>query len=443
MAKIFYARVDENWRREQKYVFLSEKQSGGNVEWQELQPNERQTWLTEGIQEDFDQFLPMGSKEAKNAEHSKSKAIFKTYSYGVLTARDRWAYSFSREELESQMARLIDRYNSDLNNWERNGQGGDPHDFLLQHNPQIKWTRRLFKAIKSHLSLRIEEKSFRNALYRPFTKQHLYFNKTLNEEIYETPSIFPTPASEKENQIIWLKVGSEWPMFALLANVLPDALPQGGSQSFPYYIYNEDGTNRRENITDWALEQFRQHYHDTTITKWDIFHYVYAVLHHPVYRTRYAANLKRELPRIPFAPDFHAFAQTGARLAELHVNYERQPEYALEKIENPNARLDWRVEKMKLSKDKRRIAYNNFLTLDGVPAEVFEYRLGNRSALEWVIDQYQVTTDKRSGIVNDPNRADDPQYIVRLIGQVITVSLETMKVVRGLPDLGIEEVKQE
>jgi len=124
-------------------------------------------------------------------------------------------------------------------------------------------------------------------------------------------------------------------------------------------------------------------------------------------------------------------------LAELHVNYEQQPEYPLEKIENPNAQLDWRIEKMKLSKDKRRIVYNDFLTLDGVPAEAFEYRLGNRSALEWVIDQYQVTTDKRSGIVNDP------QYIVRLIGQVITVSLETMKVVRGLPDLGIEEVKQE
>ncbi len=124
-------------------------------------------------------------------------------------------------------------------------------------------------------------------------------------------------------------------------------------------------------------------------------------------------------------------------MAELHVNYEQQPEYPLEKIENPNAQLDWRIEKMKLSKDKRRIVYNDFLTLDGVPAEAFEYRLGNRSALEWVIDQYQVTTDKRSGIVNDP------QYIVRLIGQVITVSLETMKVVRGLPDLGIEEVKQE
>ncbi len=210
------------------------------------------------------------------------------------------------------------------------------------------------------------------------------------------------------------------------------------SQCFPFYTYNEDGTNRRENMTDWALEKFRGQYGDSSITKWDIFHYVYGVLHHPVYRERYAANLKRELPRVPFAPEFRAFAEAGARLAELHVRYEEQPEFPLERVEQQGAALDWRVEKMRLSKDKRSLRYNDFLTLDGIPAEAFEYRLGNRSALEWVIDQYQVTTDKRSGITNDPNRPDDPSYIVRLVGQVVTVSVETQKIVRGLPALGME-----
>ncbi len=186
------------------------------------------------------------------------------------------------------------------------------------------------------------------------------------------------------------------------------------------------------------MEQFRTHYQNQAITKWDIFYYVYALLHHPTYRERYAANLKRELPRVPFAPDFAAFAAAGQQLSELHINYESQPEYPLEKIETPNAKLDWRVEKMKLSKDKQSITYNHFLTLARVPAAAFDYRLGNRSALEWVIDQYQMSTDKRSGITNDPNRADDPSYIVRLVGQVITVSLETMKIVRALPPLGIE-----
>jgi predicted helicase len=150
---------------------------------------------------------------------------------------------------------------------------------------------------------------------------------------------------------------------------------------------------------------------------------------------RYAANLKRELPRIPYAPDFKGFAKIGKRLAEIHVNYEQQPEFPLEKIETPGAPLDWRVEKMKLSKDKRSLFYNDFLTLAGIPPEVFEYRLGNRSALDWIIDQYQVSTDKRSGITNDPNRPDDPQYIVRLVGQVITVSVETVKLVRSLASL--------
>ncbi len=188
------------------------------------------------------------------------------------------------------------------------------------------------------------------------------------------------------------------------------------------------------------MEKFREQYGDSSITKWDIFHYVYGVLHHPVYRERYAANLKRELPRVPFAPDFRAFAEAGARLAEIHVSYEEQPEYALERVEQPGVALDWRVEKMRLSKDKRSLRYNEFLTLEGIPSEAFEYRLGNRSALEWVIDQYQVTTDKRSGITNDPNRADDPSYIVRLVGQVITVSVETQKIVRALPSLGIENL---
>ena len=139
------------------------------------------------------------------------------------------------------------------------------------------------------------------------------------------------------------------------------------TQCFPFYIYDEDGANRRENLTDWALAQFRVHYRDEAIGKWDIFHYIYALLHHPAYRQKYAANLRRELPRIPFAPDFHAFAAAGARLADLHVNYEQQPEYPLEWLEKPGAPLDWRVERMKLSGDKTEIIYNNFLTLKRRP----------------------------------------------------------------------------
>ena len=149
-------------------------------------------------------------------------------------------------------------------------------------------------------------------------------------------------------------------------------------------------------------------------------------------------NLKRDLPRLPYAPDFWGFAKAGRRLGEIHIGYEAVEEYPLRFVETPNTPLDWRVEKMKLSKDRTQIKYNDFLTLDGIPAKAFDYRLGNRSALEWVIDQYRVKTDeKRSGIVNDPNRADDEEYIVRLIGKVIAVSLETVEIVEGLPELGL------
>ena len=208
------------------------------------------------------------------------------------------------------------------------------------------------------------------------------------------------------------------------------------TQSFPFYTYDEDGTNRQENITDWALAEFRTHYDDETITKRDIFHYNYGLLHHPDYREKYQANLKRDLPHIPFAEDFWGFANAGAALADLHVNYESVPKYdQLKYIETPGVPIDWRVEKMKLSTDKTQLKYNDFLTLDGIRAATYDYRLGNRSALEWVVDQYRVKTDKRSGIVNDPNRTDQPQYIVNLIAHVITVSLKTVDIVKSLPAL--------
>jgi predicted helicase len=197
----------------------------------------------------------------------------------------------------------------------------------------------------------------------------------------------------------------------------------------------QKGTDRKENITDWALQQFREHYRDKKISKWDIFYYVYGVLHHPGYREKFADNLKRELPRIPFAPDFGAFAAAGKELARLHLEYEKLEPYPLKWLETPGVPLSYRVQdKMRLSKDKTALVINPSLTLAGIPPETFQYRLGNRSALEWVIDQYQLREDKRSGIKSDPNRADDPEYIIRLVGQVVQVSLETVRIVRALPE---------
>jgi predicted helicase len=213
-----------------------------------------------------------------------------------------------------------------------------------------------------------------------------------------------------------MKAGADWPFFALMSNLVCDLLPQGGSQCFPL-----------SHLKDSAVAQFRQHYSNDSIAKEDVFHYVYALLHHPGYRERYAANLKRELPRIPFAPDFAAFASAGKELARLHVEYESLEPWPLPEIETEGVPYSQRVEKMKLSADKQSLRVNESLTLGGIPAEAFEYRLGSRSALEWVIDQYQVKGE------SDPNREDDPGYIMRLVGQVVRVSVATVRIVKVLP----------
>ena len=278
------------------------------------------------------------------------------------------------------------------------------------------------------------ERNIRHSLYRPFTMKYLYFDPLLNNSIYLQHVFFPTPDNETENLMIWLKVGTEWPMFALATHFIPDLLPQGGSQCFPYYTYAQGVSNRRENITDWALMQFQTRYGEQ-VSKWDIFHYVYAMLHHPQYRERYAENLKRELPRIPLLQKRNAFetcVRIGKLLMELHLNYEQATEYPLKWIENRDAPVNWRVEKMRLTPNKNAVVVNEWLTLTGIPPECFQYRLGNRSALEWVIDQYQVSEDKRSGITSDPNREDEQEYIVRLVGKVVRVSVETVKLVNEL-----------
>ena len=447
-TKIFYARVEENWRKEEKYRYLDDMEQFGNVDWKRITPNKRNTWLTEGLHAEYVTFVPLGSKEAKATQGEAMDVIFKRFSSGIKTNRDFWAYNFNRNALIDNMGRMIDVYNEQVYKWERRKtKGANADDFVLNDSTRISWSGDLKQELKKGKTGQFSVDNVRQSLYRPFTKSNLYFDRLMNNSVYQFHKFFPTPESEEENRAICVSGPGHDVFRYLMANRIVELKfsnsSNGGTQCFPFYTYDEDGSNRRENITDWALAQFRSHYGDDTIDKWDIFHYVYGLLHHPAYRERYQADLRRDLPRLPFAPDFRAFASAGARLAEIHVGYEEQSQYLLEQIETPDLTLDWRVEKMRLSKDKTQLRYNQFLTLDGIPAEAFAYRLGNRSALEWVIDQYRVKTDKRSGIVNDPNRADDPQYILRLLGQVISVSLETVKIVAGLPELGIGEEEGE
>jgi predicted helicase len=439
-ARISIHSIDDYMKSSEKKSFLEKNGSCAAIQFTEVKSNKNNVWLTSEMNEDFETLLPMGSKEAKAADNPKT--CFKLFSNGVKTNRDAWVYNFSEKILSSNAKRFIGNYNSAVFNWVRLKDKPEVDDFVSNDDTEISWSEGLKNYLQREIPLEFQTIGIRTSVYRPFTKQFLYFDQFLIERRYQFASIYPTIKSETQNSAICVSaVGNTKSFHCLMTNVIPDLHLTGDTQCFPFYTYDEYGSRRRDNITDWLHAKFRFHYSDTTISKWDIFYYIYAVLHHSRYRSKYAANLRRFLPRIPYAPDFKGFAEAGKRLADLHVNYEAQKEFQLEFIENETSKLNWRVEKMQLSKDKTRIVYNDFLTLAGIPAEVFEYRLGNRSALDWILDQYRISTDRRSGIVNDPNNPDDPEYIVKLIGKVITVSLETVKIVKNLPELEAGAIK--
>jgi len=437
---LHYYRVPEDWRKEEKLEHLKSLGSIADIEWQQLEPDERNTWLTEGLQPEFAGFLPTGTREAKSSVNQDTETIFGTYSLGVATNRDSHVYAFDKPSVEKQAEVFVEIYNQAVDVLTRRGSSVNLDSLIDTTDERIKWTRQVKASLALHRHSQFNASHIRRSLYRPFTHKFLYFDNFWNEEQYQQPVVFPTPITESENTAICLTaIGSEKPFMTLMSGSIADLHLVGagaGTQCFPYYVYNEDGSGRRENITDWALARFQAAY-GADVTKRDIFHYVYGALHHPLYCERYAANLKRELPRIPLVAGADAFrevARIGGELATLHLGYEQAREYPLAHKETPGEQIDWRVgeKRMRLSADKTTLEYNSWLTLEGIPPEVYRYRLGNRSALEWVIDQYHVSTDSRSGITSDPNRDDDPQYIVRLIGQVVTVSVETVRLVDTL-----------
>ena len=437
-ADVWIYSVDDYLKAREKQQCLIDFGDYTNIPMNQAIIDAKHTWLTAGLHAEFNTYIPMGNKRANRKKIVKDHAIFHTFGAGLLTSRDAWLYNFDENALIQNVRRTSDFYNTHVARWKGIPQAlRNVDDFVEYDDTQIKWSSGLKLKLQQGELVESAESKLRSSLFRPFTKMTLCFDRTLNHRRSVFPTTLPTLKTENENRIICINVSrTSASFYTLMVNVIPDYHFTGDSQCFPFYTYNEDGTNQQENITDWALAEFREHYGDDTISKWDIFHYNYALLHHPTYREKYEMNLKRDLPHIPFAEDFWGFATAGAALADLHVNYESAPKYdKLKYIETPGMPIDWRVEKMRLSKDKTQLRYNDFLTLDGIPAEVFDYRLGNRSALEWVVDQYRVKVDKRSGIVNDPNRESEQRYIVDLIARVIHVSLRTVKIVGGLPGL--------
>jgi predicted helicase len=431
-AEIKYAALPPSWKKHERFKFLEIHPSASKIEWTVLKPDNRNTWLTASLQSDFECFLAISS----DGIETQPQSVFACSSLGTNTNRDSWAYNFSCNSLSHNVSAMLDTYHVEAIRWSLRDRNKriSPDDFFLNDERKIKWSSTLKQAAQRNEQLPFSAENIRPSLYRPFTKTFQYFAPNFTHRRSRQQLNFPNVGTE--NRLIIVSTYGRAPFATFVSAAIPDInFYVEPVKTFPFYTYDEDGTNRQENITDWALDQYRAHYKSKSITKWDIFHSTYALLHHPEYRTRYAANLKRELPRIPFPPELPIFAAAGKRLMELHIDYEQQPEYPLEEIEQPGKPWTLRVEKMSLSKDKTELRYNEALTLRGIPPAAFDYRLGNRSALDWIIDQYRVSTDSRSGITNDPNREEDERYILRLIGQVITVSLETQKIIATLPSL--------
>lgn len=440
--RIFFATQGQDMRREDRLTQIQKWATISNVPWSDIKPDSAHHWVNEDVSSDYDDLVPLGTREAPNGNASLLP-IFSSFGLGVSTNRDEVVYGFSKDMLTAKVRNVVSAYNAEVDRWlaepiPSKGRTKERVDEYVDYS-RIKWSENLKDALRGGHKIVFDANKVRASYYRPFCRKHLYFDELLNDRRSNQPLTFPSSQSEIENVVLCLTApGSQKEFMALAVTGLPDlhlTSPGTGAQCFPFYTYNADGTNRRENITDDALTLFRTHYADPTLTKRHLFAYIYALLHHPDYRTRYKENLKRELPRIPFAgvagapAAFHALADAGEKLLVLHTGYETADEYPLQDEYDHQATPAqiWRVDRMRLSKDGTAVIVNPYLTLRGIPPEAHRYRLGSRSALEWVIDQYRVKGE------SDPNRADEPDYIVRLVKRIVTVSVETVKIVEGLP----------
>jgi predicted helicase len=436
--------------------------------WKEITPDENNDWLDQ-VDRSFDKFPILGSKNEND-----DVSVFSLYSRGVVTARDAWCYNSSRNALSKNTARMMDAYNREVERYIQSGKPPRTDNFINLDPKRISWNRGLKWMLEREQRLHHSEASIRPAIYRPFEKTWLYFDRKFNDMVYQQERIFPN--SSVENRVIWTtSPGATKEFSTYMSGVTNDAQTSDKPQCFPLYLYEETqpddglfaasgdqagGLTRRDAITDEGLAHFQAAYPGEEISKEDLFYYIYGLLHSPDYRERFANNLAKQLPRIPavktFA-DFAAFRDAGRALGDLHVNFETVAPYMVTLKEGDhrllpeaeaNPKKFYRVKKMKFGgkgkeKDRTTVIYNENITMQNIPLEAYDYVVNGKPALEWVMERQVVKTDKASGIVNDANdyaneTVGDPRYPLDLFQRVITVSLETMKIVNGLPGLEID-----
>ena len=451
-CRILYHDIGDYLKREQKLEILYEAKSiAGIDDWQEIIPDRHNDWIGQR-DEAFQALYPLGSKVARAAKVGElDDAIFKLYSRGLATGRDAYIYNFCRDACAENARKMVDDYTGALQELSA-GQTKSPDidKLVSRHASNVHWNQEL----KDNVVRRKEAKYSLTyawvAQYRPFVKQYCYADYIFVQRKYQMDSIFP--AADTENRVICVPgIGSTKPFSALVVDTMPDLELISKGQCFPRYRYERRSGKQGElynrlepidNISNRALGAFRDHYGDNTINKDDIFDYVYGILHAPDYRKRFANDLAKGLPRIPMAPDFHAFAEAGRALTELHLGYETCEEYLLDIVfahsgepQPEHYKIGKRA--MKYADDERTVLIvNDHIRITGIPAEAHEYQVNGRTPLGWFIDRYKITEDKkRSGIVNDPNAwFDDPKDLITAIRRIVHLSVKTVEIVEGLPE---------
>lgn len=465
-ATIHYHDIGDYLTREQKLDLVKKFKSvhGRSIDWKIIEPTDRHDWINQrdGV---FDSLLPLFPE--KKFE-SKSHSLFTTYSLGIATNKDPFLYDSSTFSLKEKVDNMIQFYNS-----ERETLSANPNYELNTDATQIVWTDAFRNSALRQISFELQSDSFAIGMYRPFFKQNLCYQKELIQRTYQQTKIFPTANSE--NLVITLSgTGGNKDFSCLITDSIPDLQLLFNGQCFPLYWYEENkaqeqslfdfGTDssdkyiRRDGITDWILKEVRKRFGNSkAITKEHIFYYVYGILHSPQYRERFTADLKKSLPRIPIVDnvqDFMAFYKAGKELAELHINYESvksSEEVTVKGIDDgvSDAFDFYAVDKMvfgkvrnedgKLIPNKSRIIYNGNITIENIPAKAYEYIVNGKSAIEWIMERYQITIDKKSQIKNNPNdwskEHGNPTYIYDLLLSIISVSVKTVDIIKKLPNL--------
>ncbi|MES2767077.1 MAG: type ISP restriction/modification enzyme, partial [Bacteroidota bacterium] len=331
IAKIWYARLEELATADEKLQFLGGKKIG-DISFEKITPDPKNNWINLS-DNDFENLIPVASKEVKNQNNLlEEKAIFKTLSLGIATNRDEWVYDFNKENLKNKIEFFFEVFESERKRFKKSGDKIAVNDFV---DRKIKWTSELETFLLKGGKFSFDKKKIREASYRPFLKEFVYYDKKIIHRLYQQHNIIPIDFKVENKQICFLAIASEKSLYCLATDKIPDLHFTGDSQCLPLYRYTDSG-ERMDNITDWALKEFCAHYAAEDITREDIFHYVYAVLHSPHYRTKYALNLRREFPRIPFLKDFRQWAEWGEALMQLHIGYEAVEEFDLKVVSTGN-----------------------------------------------------------------------------------------------------------